>query len=674
MKLSYLITFALVSQARALVELNCSDNATCIDYMAREFVRSIRQQKAVRLFDTFTIEPIGNARQARSKDPLTRLLTSHAISFDWSDFTFKFSNTEDKSDALDLEVYESRTAKDVSDEAPKKSNSKVEEEAPQDKTPKRIRRRHKRKVMQAVIPLLFGMKSAAVAIFSLAVVAVITIKAFLASKLALLVTVGMAAKKLYENYTGGAGLQNHPLLYSQYPIDFPSASSQAYSVSGVQQFGSSEMFSPSGLASQTHTHEILQTNEPSAQQSQQAPSVLVNSTRAAERWDGKSALLKFLEPVVNKIRSFVDPIASVFFDAMPANFRGLKSDVSTAKSVENEVLEEKTKKPREILLPQPRHIAQRKMSYYKKIPRQRPKKYTELNLDLDRLKHNKDFRDYIKTKKYKFNYPYTYYYPRIKYYVNPAMFAVRPNNSRLLPYRRTELRTNMTIEISNVTMIPEPSDWKPIIVYKADDSKAQGNKTESEVKKVLKKKRKRPKRSLDFNNSSNDFQLDGRSKKQKSPFENTISFARDYLNKMIKSALKPKGDTPIYYTLTYHLLMSCLDAFDTFVQIHEDIINFFSKNTKHTKLKKKKTKKGILHSHWSEKVTANDTETHNSTSRVPETSNILWKLARYFRYLFGLAPPPLSAESMPMPLYTLPQNMADQMPMFSPSLTMPANQ
>ncbi|XP_047512799.1 uncharacterized protein LOC125054773 isoform X2 [Pieris napi] len=203
MNLIYLFAFALVGQARALVELNCSDNATCIDFMTREFVRSIRQRKAVKLFDTFTIEPVENARQARSKDPLTRLLTSHAISFDWNDFTFKFSNTEDKSDALDLEVYESRTAKDVSDEAPKKSNSKVEEEVPQDKTPKRTRRRHKRKVMQAVIPLLFGMKSAAIAIFSLAVVAVITIKAFLASKLALLVTVGMAAKKLYENYTGG---------------------------------------------------------------------------------------------------------------------------------------------------------------------------------------------------------------------------------------------------------------------------------------------------------------------------------------------------------------------------------------------------------------------------------------------------------------------------------------
>lgn len=121
------------------------------------------------------------------------------------------------------------------------------------------------------------------------------------------------------------GLQNHPYLYSQYPIDFPSASSHAYSVGGVsQQFASPEMYSPTAMGSNTHSHDLV-SNDASAQQSQQAPSVL-NSTRAAERWDGKSKLLKYLEPVVDKIRSVVDPIASVFY-TMPT-FRGLNSDVS----------------------------------------------------------------------------------------------------------------------------------------------------------------------------------------------------------------------------------------------------------------------------------------------------------------------------------------------------------
>ncbi|XP_046973209.1 uncharacterized protein LOC124539894 isoform X1 [Vanessa cardui] len=288
--LIYVIAFALLGQARSgLVELNCSDNATCIDHMAKEFVRSLRQQKTIKLFDILTIEPIGNKQARSNQDPLTRLITTHAISFDWNDFTFRFSNPEDRSDALDLEVFESRSVKDVSDEVPKKSKGKDEEEVIEDK---RVhirpikRRRHRRKVMQAVIPLLFGMKSAGVVIFALFMVSVITIKAFLASKMALMVTVGMAIKKLYESYGGGVGLQNHPYLYSQYPIDFPSASSHAYSVSGVSpQFASPEMYSPTALATHSHSHELLQ-NDASAQQSQQAPTVLVNSTRAAERWDG----------------------------------------------------------------------------------------------------------------------------------------------------------------------------------------------------------------------------------------------------------------------------------------------------------------------------------------------------------------------------------------------------
>lgn len=64
-------------------------------------------------------------------------------------------------------------------------------------------RRHKKKVLQALIPLLMGMKSAGAAIFAFTVVAAITIKAFIVSKLALLVTGGLAVKKLYETWGSG---------------------------------------------------------------------------------------------------------------------------------------------------------------------------------------------------------------------------------------------------------------------------------------------------------------------------------------------------------------------------------------------------------------------------------------------------------------------------------------
>ncbi|XP_047036203.1 uncharacterized protein LOC124641968 [Helicoverpa zea] len=286
--LALLVAFMLMGDVRAIVELNCSDNATCIDNMAKEILRSLKQQKSVKVFNVLTIEPL-RMRQARSEDWwLTNFFDSHAFSFDLSDYTFKLAQT-DGGDALDLEIYQGRTAKDVSDPNAKKSSSKNEDEKEDDKKANRLglRRRQKKKVIQMIIPMLFGMKSAGMAMFAMALVTALTLKAFFASKLALLVTVGMAVKKLYETYGSGVGLQNHPYLYSQYPIDFPSASSHAYSVSGVSpQFASPEMYGPTAMGAHAQTNEIIHQSDATAQQSQQAPTLLVNSTRAAERWDG----------------------------------------------------------------------------------------------------------------------------------------------------------------------------------------------------------------------------------------------------------------------------------------------------------------------------------------------------------------------------------------------------
>ncbi|CAB3257630.1 unnamed protein product [Arctia plantaginis] len=372
------VAFMLMRDARAIVELDCSDNATCIDNMAKEIIRSVRQQRTVKVFNVLTIEPLRTrqAKMARSTDSwLETFLDGNAFSFDWNDYTFKVSQA-DNSNALDLEVYQARTAKDVSDPNGKKSSSKNEEEKEEDKkgTGIKIRRKYKKKkVMQMIIPLLFGMKSAGVVMFAMAVVTVLTLKAFLASKLALFVTAGMAIKKLYETYGTGVGLQNQPYLYSQYPIDFPSASSHAYSASGVSpQFASADMYSPTAMGAQAQGNEIMHQSDVIAQQSQQAPTLLVNSTRAADRWDGKSKLQKFIEPLIEGVRNILDPIANVFYGAIPTTVRGLNSKVSTTKSRDSDFdLDELeiVKKPRQVLIPQPRNIAQRKMNLRKnRIP------------------------------------------------------------------------------------------------------------------------------------------------------------------------------------------------------------------------------------------------------------------------------------------------------------------
>ena len=286
-----LIALVAMRSVTAVVELDCSDNATCVEHVTKDLIKNLRQQKAVKIFDLMTIEPLGRRQGRASRGLLTKFLEGHAFSFDWNDFTFRISQPRDGSDNLELEVYESRTAKDVTDATTKKSSSESEEESGEDRINKiqklGLKRKQKKKVMQVLLPLLFGMKSAGAVIFAFTLVAILTIKAFVASKMALLVSLGMAMKKFYDSYGGGVGLQTQPYLYSQYPIDFPSATSHAYSVSGVSpQFASPEMYNPTAMGTHTHPHDIL-SNDASAQQSQQAPTLqLINSTRAAERWDG----------------------------------------------------------------------------------------------------------------------------------------------------------------------------------------------------------------------------------------------------------------------------------------------------------------------------------------------------------------------------------------------------
>lgn len=370
----------------------------------------------------------------------------------------------------------------------------------------------------------------------------------------------------------------------------------------------------------SHQADILPHNDASAQQSQQAPQVqLLNSTRASERWDGKSKLEKLLEPIVNGIRSYLDPIANVFY-AMPATFRGLNSDVTTMKTIEEE------KKTREILVPQPRFIAQRKMNY-RKAYRPRPKKYTELNLDLDKLKKNKDLYDYLKTKKYKFNYQNTYYYPRVKYFVNPNSFFVKPKNTRLVPYIK-EIIHNASTPKPNVTSV-NLGYWKPVILLPILTNQSglhNSSKTDHMYVNVDNMRHKRAKRSLgdvhedglseteDIKHS--DLSISGRSVitfmqalTNQVPVKAMWKDANIYTKNMLKHSLKSVGP-PAFYSITYDIIMITLDIMDGLIEVQQDLTQHFfgGKSKKHKtsissshppkqKPSKKKKKKKKPHTH-----------------------------------------------------------------------------
>lgn len=106
-----LIALVAMEGVTATVEFDCSDNATCVNHIAKDLIKNLRQQKAVNIFDLMTIEPTGRRQGKASRGLLRKFLENHAFSFDWNDFTFRISQPKEATDMLELEVYESRTAK-----------------------------------------------------------------------------------------------------------------------------------------------------------------------------------------------------------------------------------------------------------------------------------------------------------------------------------------------------------------------------------------------------------------------------------------------------------------------------------------------------------------------------------------------------------------------------------
>lgn len=368
------------------------------------------------------------------------------------------------------------------------------------------------------------------------------------------------------------------------------------------------MYNPTAMAAQAHTHEMLQSQDARAQQSQQAPTqLLLNSTNAEQRWDGKSAILKYLEPIISTFKNVVSPITNVLYGAMPT-VRGLSSDVSTAKNVETEPVEE-VKKPKEFLVPQPRFIRAQRKNFRKTTTR--PKKHSELKIDLDRLKHNKDLYDYIKTKKYKYNYPSTYYYPRVKYVINPNTFNTKPNNSRLIPYRKMQTTTSSTTTENYLSFVD--SDWKPVLVLNSvvpqNDTKNETKKHDNLGKKAMRrffrkkphlKRRKRIKRDLTDIPNSKPFSVtenisEGRgffdmfSFLFNDPMTNLINRANEYAKTYLKSNLKSRKEPP-YYTTVYNILIMSVDLLDGLLGVGEEM-HYHYLDIKPKKYKSKKNKK-----------------------------------------------------------------------------------
>lgn len=365
------------------------------------------------------------------------------------------------------------------------------------------------------------------------------------------------------------------------------------------------------MGAQAQTHDILQSQDARAQQSQQAPTqILLNSTNAEQRWDGKSAILRYLEPIISTFKSVVSPITNALYGAMPT-VRNLNSDVSTATNVEPD-LDYEVKKPKEFLVPQPRLIKAQRKNFRKTGTR--PKKHAELKIDLDRLKHNKDLYDYMKTKKYKHNYPSTYFYPRVKYIVQPVPYHLKPNNSRLIPYRNIHTTTDTPTTKNDLSFVD--SDWQPVIVF--NNTKLQ-NETRAEVKRKGKKglgrkamrrffrrksnlkRRKRIKRDLaDLNTKSSNEHVERGFFDiisvffTSDPINNLLDKFNDYGKNYLREQLKSsRGESP-YYTTVYNIFLTGIDIVEGILGVGEEMHDHYIREVnsgKRINKNKYKTKK-----------------------------------------------------------------------------------
>lgn len=88
-------------------ELSCRDNATCITRLAKEIVNGVRQNKTIKVFDMFSIEPIAAVVQdtGRSNEGgVARFFNTHAVRLELGNFALRVLRSTQKGGSLAVEI------------------------------------------------------------------------------------------------------------------------------------------------------------------------------------------------------------------------------------------------------------------------------------------------------------------------------------------------------------------------------------------------------------------------------------------------------------------------------------------------------------------------------------------------------------------------------------------
>lgn len=93
-------------------ELSCSDNVTCINEMAQKLVKGVRENRTVRMFDMFNIEPMESVSEGRSNGGgLARFFNSHSFLFDFGRYGIRVARSARKDSSVVIDVEDNTSRK-----------------------------------------------------------------------------------------------------------------------------------------------------------------------------------------------------------------------------------------------------------------------------------------------------------------------------------------------------------------------------------------------------------------------------------------------------------------------------------------------------------------------------------------------------------------------------------
>lgn len=187
-----LFSFALANESSSesllsKLSWNCANNASCVNEVKDEFMKGLQERRAFEFGDLFAIEPIGDRSKPinEGRGLMSDIFSENALTIPLGSYSFRVQRSPEYKDYLELtlERFESSEARRRGGFGGGVGNRKG------------------KKIMQSFIPLFLAFNAVGWMMLAVKAVAVLTIKALVVSKIALIVAGTIVFKKLMDSAT-----------------------------------------------------------------------------------------------------------------------------------------------------------------------------------------------------------------------------------------------------------------------------------------------------------------------------------------------------------------------------------------------------------------------------------------------------------------------------------------